>query len=350
MMQAAGGTPDSGKELCLLSLDGGGVRGLSSLMILQRFMEELDPDAKTPPKPCEYFDMIGGTSTGGLIAIMLGRLRMSVDECIAQYRELSTNVFTKLHHRLDVTGHTRGRFDHEALEKAIKEILRSRNLNEEELLKETDKNACKTFVCATSRFTSETVVLSNYYSRRRGNDLRNVAQIWEAGRATSAATTFFEPITIGGEGFVDGATGANNPIKEMWTEANDIWSDGSTWRLEDHIKCLVSIGTGKLSFTPFGSWPPEIMEALKSIATETEKTADDFHKHHSHLFSEGKAFRFNVDQGLESVGLEEADKMDLIQAVTSRYIQTEQVHSWQQQVVAKLRESQCMLTSGDAHA
>ena len=69
----------------LLALDGGGVGGLSSLLIIealmkgiQRIMEEEGnptPDGK-PPLPCEYFDLICGTSTGGLIAIMLGRLRM----------------------------------------------------------------------------------------------------------------------------------------------------------------------------------------------------------------------------------------------------------------------------------
>jgi len=52
-----------GKDLRLLALDGGGIRGLSSLMILEQLMQTIDPDS--PPKPCEYFDMIGGTSTGG---------------------------------------------------------------------------------------------------------------------------------------------------------------------------------------------------------------------------------------------------------------------------------------------
>src|SRR5271169_1081722 len=62
----------------ILSLDGGGVRGLSSLLILQQLMEEIGrrKRAADTPLPCEYFDLIGGTSTGGLIAIMLGRLRM----------------------------------------------------------------------------------------------------------------------------------------------------------------------------------------------------------------------------------------------------------------------------------
>jgi patatin-like phospholipase/acyl hydrolase len=50
-------------DLRLLALDGGGVRGLSALMILQELMEKISPDS--PPKPCDYFDMVGGTSTGG---------------------------------------------------------------------------------------------------------------------------------------------------------------------------------------------------------------------------------------------------------------------------------------------
>src|SRR5690242_16384030 len=60
----------------ILALNGGGVRGLSSLVILREIMEEVQRQAKLneTPRPCDYFDLIGGTSTGGLIAIMLGRL------------------------------------------------------------------------------------------------------------------------------------------------------------------------------------------------------------------------------------------------------------------------------------
>jgi hypothetical protein len=61
----------------ILSLDGGGVRGLSSLLILRDIMKGIgQPVDATDVKPCEYFDLIGGTSTGGLIAIMLGTLGM----------------------------------------------------------------------------------------------------------------------------------------------------------------------------------------------------------------------------------------------------------------------------------
>ena len=61
----------------ILTLDGGGVRGLSSLLILKEIMEEVArKTGEVEPRPCEYFDLIGGTSTGGLIAIMLGLLGM----------------------------------------------------------------------------------------------------------------------------------------------------------------------------------------------------------------------------------------------------------------------------------
>jgi len=47
-------------------------------LILKEIMEEIQRQsgAQETPLPCQYFDLIGGTSTGGLIAIMLGRLRM----------------------------------------------------------------------------------------------------------------------------------------------------------------------------------------------------------------------------------------------------------------------------------
>ena len=57
--------------LCLLSLDGGGVRGLSTLCVLNSLMAQLNHErqAKNLPsvKPCEVFDLIGGTGTGGYV-------------------------------------------------------------------------------------------------------------------------------------------------------------------------------------------------------------------------------------------------------------------------------------------
>ncbi|RAR06355.1 FabD/lysophospholipase-like protein [Stemphylium lycopersici] len=89
--------------LRLLSLDGGGVRGLSSLLVLETLMENIALEEKRlgrramgnydPLKPCDYFDLIGGTSTGGIIAIMLSRLRLDCKQCIAVYSKLAEQIF-----------------------------------------------------------------------------------------------------------------------------------------------------------------------------------------------------------------------------------------------------------------
>ena len=68
-----GGKPNplDSTGLCLLSLDGGGVRGLSTLYILKGLIDRLKQERKNLPslKPCEVFDLIGGTSTGGSVVL-----------------------------------------------------------------------------------------------------------------------------------------------------------------------------------------------------------------------------------------------------------------------------------------
>ena len=100
-------TPETNPHapLRLLSLDGGGVRGLSSLMVLDDLMENISQEEKrlgrraqndnTPLKPCDYFDLIGGTSTGGIIAILLSRLRLDCKQCIGIYTHLTEEIFKK---------------------------------------------------------------------------------------------------------------------------------------------------------------------------------------------------------------------------------------------------------------
>jgi patatin-like phospholipase/acyl hydrolase len=84
-------------SLRVLSLDGGGVKGYTSLLILKRIFRTLQTEANLAqePKPCDVFDLIVGTSTGGLIAVMLGRLHMSIDECIDHYEKVGIEVFGK---------------------------------------------------------------------------------------------------------------------------------------------------------------------------------------------------------------------------------------------------------------
>ncbi|CAN9173050.1 unnamed protein product [Alternaria alternata] len=316
-----------GSDLRLLALDGGGVRGLSALMILEQLMEAVDPDA--PPKPCDYFDMIGGTSTGGLIAVMLGRLKMSVADCITAYLSLSDRVFRKTRHRVTVKGQVQGRFDADELARAVKDVVKQQGLPEDALLKDVPEAGCKVFVCATSKETSETVCLTSYKTPRGNNDLLNSVTIWEACRATSAATSFFDLIAVGryGEQFVDGATGANNPVREVWDQAQLAWGPEP---LEGKVKCVVSIGTGVPSLKAFKDDVFNIGKTLAAIATETEQTAERFRRERGLLDSTGRYYRFNVVRGLEDIGLEEAKKVKEMAAATRRYISSQEVHGQMQ--------------------
>lgn len=179
------------------------------------------------------------------------------------------------------------------------------------------------FVCATSKETADTVHFTTYPSRGASH-MFDTTRIWEAARATSAASSFFVPIKIGpyDEEFVDGATGANNPVQELWNEAKTVWSEK---HLESSIQCLVSIGTGVPSLKPFGSSLREIAKTLVQIATETERTAEVFHRGHSELDDGNRYFRFNVLRGLEEIGLEDASQKNVIMAATSRYMASEAV-------------------------
>lgn len=55
--------------------------------------QESSPQSSNMIRPCEYFDFIGGTGTGGLIAIMLGRLRMTIGQCKEIFEEMTRVVF-----------------------------------------------------------------------------------------------------------------------------------------------------------------------------------------------------------------------------------------------------------------
>lgn len=79
------------RPMRILSIDGGGVRGRSVLEILGRQLK--DAGFSENVKPCEVFDLIGGTSTGGLVALLLGRLGCTIPEATEIYEEVSKEVF-----------------------------------------------------------------------------------------------------------------------------------------------------------------------------------------------------------------------------------------------------------------
>lgn len=171
------------------------------------------------------------------------------------------------------------------------------------------------FVCAVQASDGE-ICLFRTYDSLRALDLDPT--IWQACRATSAATTFFDPIEIGRykQKFADGALGQNNPIHSVIDEAKDHWENAAA-----NVQCIVSIGTGEPHSLPVGNNAWEMVETLKKIATKSQDAAERFARDHPEFLSEGKYYRFNVVKGLESVGLEEHKKSDAIASATNTYMQ-----------------------------
>ncbi|THY90665.1 FabD/lysophospholipase-like protein [Aureobasidium pullulans] len=331
-IQQSGGDPDllDTTGLCLLSLDGGGVRGLSTLYILKSIMDRLNHPRKEkqlgPFKPCDVFDLIGGTSTGGLIAIMLGRLEMSVDECIKAYSELIANVFGVQLSKIPMNwkGKVKPRFDSTKLEEAIKQVIRQSGVPEDALFDDGVKRGCKSFVCTIDRFTKTIVRLRSYCPPNKKNVSATICQ---AALATSAATTFFAPVTIGKRSFADGAFGANNPVEEVEGEASDIWIHEER-ALQPLVKCFISIGTGNPGIHEFEDGVPGFLgSTVPQIATETEATDKKFIARWARHYDQKRYFRFNVEQGLQDVGLAEYRREGAIEAASDAYLDhTSQEH------------------------
>ena len=179
------------------------------------------------------------------------------------------------------------------------------------------------------------------------NDLNNFrVTIVEAVRATSAATSFFEPITLGRESnkrtFCDGGLRLNNPAEAIWSENQTILHDAA--ELSNMTKCFVSVGTGKPGTNRVhnSAWS-FFTETLRSIATDTEAVAKEFPKSHRTLFRNGRYYRFNVEQGLQNVGLEEYGEVPTIAAATAEYMDGGEIGTAAEYCALNLKMKDCRL-------
>lgn len=144
------------------------MKGISSMIILNKIMDRIreveneentlnDRDQNPAERaPVDYFDLAAGTSTGGLIALMLFRLNMKCSEVIATYDNLAKQVFsprlgTVSLHQLGRLGKTVGdiwlktkaisghsQFSHKPLEKAIDAVVGAFPLDEDDRFKKGD--------------------------------------------------------------------------------------------------------------------------------------------------------------------------------------------------------------------
>ncbi|OQD93316.1 hypothetical protein PENSOL_c033G04096 [Penicillium solitum] len=288
-------------------------------------------------KPCDVFDLIGGTSTGGLIAIMLGRLEMGVEECILAYTELMESVFSEKISSVPVdwSGKIVSQYDSKKLKKAIENVIIRAGLSPTDLMNDGKPHRSKTFVCTTSKDTLQVTRLRSYSV---SNGIALPATICEAALATSAATRFFDSVSIGNHQFVDGAFGANNPIEEVEEEAADIWCTMSR-ALKPLVKCLVSVGTGDPAKLPMDDNVLKFLsKTLVRMATKPESTERRFMARWSNEAKGKRYFRFNVEQGLQQVHMTEFEKQSVIESATYAYLH----HSSQ-----KVRLRDCILNLSD---
>lgn len=136
--------------------------------------------------------------------------------------------------------------------------------------------------------------------------------IWEAARATSAATTFFKPIKIGRDKieYIDAGFGHNNPCDKLIAEAKEVFPGRSDMQ-------ILSIGTGLGNVVGMKGNFISIIGAMKKMATSSNKVADRLEDRYG---KNGQYFRFNVEHGLEDVTLSDWKKASTIYANTNNYL------------------------------
>ncbi|KAJ2976799.1 hypothetical protein NQ176_g4736 [Zarea fungicola] len=195
-------------------------------------------------KPCDCFDLICGTSTGGLIALMLGRLEFvrTVEKAIQEYNLLAGKIF-----RRGKAFKWYARYDHKPLEQSIQNIIELSPLALDKTANLVDDDRrCKSFVVTTNlmKHSPKAILLRAYGMGldEDEDDLSNIGRpwtIWEAGRATSAAPTFFSAHKAdNGFQYSDGGTIANNPTELGYQEARRLWPGRD-------VDLILSIGTGR---------------------------------------------------------------------------------------------------------
>ncbi|KAI1468633.1 FabD/lysophospholipase-like protein [Daldinia caldariorum] len=366
--------------------DGGGIRGICELRVLDEIMKRVQKaqNLATIPKPCDYFDLMGGTSTGGLVAILLSRFKMTTTEAIEAYYDFSGKIFSKRNRKgfmAYLAGHP---FNERPLENIIKEMVAARQIGEL-MIDPRPEARSKAFVCSqpahkqgqatrfrtyepppplkrdasldipspsgslSSSSSSSHSSPSNAPSRSSAssvestpvagsprlegpmpvvsdpwNEYRDI-QIWEAARATTAAPSYFDPIVISRGGdtrtFIDGAMGCNNPAKEVVDEAAALFGTDCV------LGCLVSLGTGFSGEVTIGEAQKGVKKMvglinnLKKIATNTEKVHEDLRN----LIRADldTYFRFQLPAGAENIRLHDYKKLDELSRLMQVYIEKE---------------------------
>lgn len=217
----------------VLCLDGGGVRGVIEGVFLASL------ERNTGKRMCELFDLICGTSTGGILAMMLGMFHMSCDDALKTYLELCGKIFGEPDWEL--AARTGVRYDTANFERIVKETMDRfiagtglRGVDSSQALMKTlppgyhtPDGYPTTHVFMVSRRADDqipgTYLWTNYpIQSDQGSDRE---PLWQCIRATSAAPSYFKTIEVGGRAFMDGGIGNNNPIFRAFQELARLGAD-----------------------------------------------------------------------------------------------------------------------------
>lgn len=272
------------KKIRILSLDGGGIRGIITCVILKYIEEQLQKQDNPNAKLGDYFDLVAGSSTGGLLAAILlfpdnsKKARFSVQEALDLYAKKGDTIFnvSLWEHIINPFGLFNEKISQKNIEKQLDEVfgkLELKDFIKPCLITSYDigKRNAKFF---TSHDAKES--LQNFYVK-------------DICRATSAAPTYFEPAKIKslyGQDFtlIDGGVYANNPALCAYAEARKIKFSNE---LNDEEKIdypsindmiIVSVGTGTVlkpyqykDFENAGKikWISPLIDILLSANVET---------------------------------------------------------------------------------
>ena len=206
----------------VLSIDGGGIRGLIPALVL----EELERRAGR--RTFELFDLIAGTSTGGILACALcAPEALPASELVGLYADRGPEIFDRSVFQRVRSGEglLDEKYDGAALDRALEHYLSDKRLSES-----------KPDLIVPAYDTAGPAPYF-FKSRKARESAEDDFPLSEVARATSAAPTYFEPFKAGERSLVDGGVFAVNPAMCAFAEV---------LRFTPDAECVVlSLGTGQ---------------------------------------------------------------------------------------------------------
>ncbi len=235
---------NSNDQKKLLALDGGGIRGVIALEVLQRIEAILrEQSGNSKLVLADYFDYVAGTSTGAIIAALIA-LGKTVDEILDFYVQHGRAIFKSA----GVLKRFWYKFSGDPLSALLREVVGDIPLGDDRLrtlLMMVMRNATTDSAWPVSNNPAARFNAPSY----SGCNLR--VPLWQLIRASTAAPTYFPPqqVTIGEHEFlfVDGGVSAyNNPAFQLFLMAT-LPEYGVRWTAAADRMLLVSVGTGASS-------------------------------------------------------------------------------------------------------